>query len=190
MFQPLLERLKKISHVSDQEFNEVIPLLKQKVVPKGTYILEEGEICHHLHYVHGGYVRVAVREDIEEKTVHLARPGEFVGAFSSFISRKPSFELVQTITEAELWSIGYEDLQRLYDRYPRWERMGRLILEQHFVAKEERVISFIRSTAEERYQQLFNHHSDLLQHVPLQYIASYLGIKPETLSRIRAKKTS
>lgn len=84
--------------------------------------------------------------------------------------------------------IPYQSVENLYSQHPKLERLGRLIMQHHILLKEERVISFVRQTTEERYTSLMEKHADYFQFIPLQYIASYLGMTPETLSRIRAKK--
>lgn len=155
---------------------------------RGDFLTEEGEVCGQLGFILDGYARVYVLKDVDEHTVHIAGQGNFIAAFSSFISSRPSFEFVQAITDTQVLTITREDLEALYTLSAKMERMGRMLVEQMFVRKEDRVISFIKYDAKERYNYLMQQYPDMLLDVPLQYIASFLGIKPETLSRIRAQK--
>lgn len=155
---------------------------------KGDHLVEEDEVCGQLGFILEGYCRVYVLKEIDENTVHISGKGDFIAAFSSFISQKPSFECVQAITDTKVLTITREDLDEIYAMSAKMERLGRMLLQQMFVKKEDRVISFIKFSAQERYNYLMEQYPELLFDVPLQYIASYLGIKPETLSRIRAKR--
>lgn len=187
-FALMLDKLHTYTDVSTDD----LELLKNAVVPcsikRGEYLVKEGEICQGLGFVTKGIFRVYALQEIEEKTIHFVCPGDFTGAFSSFISQSPSNLFVQAVTDVEFLSLSYKALNELYDRSHKLERLGRLIVEALFLAKDNRVISFIKYNASERYQKLIEKQPEIAHHVPLQYIASYLAIKPETLSRIRAKK--
>jgi CRP-like cAMP-binding protein len=106
----------------------------------------------------------------------------------SFVSQKASYENIQAIEPATLYAITFDDLQKLYKNYPTFDKIGRLLTEQYYVALEERIMSLQFQTAIERYQSLMQNENYLLQRVSLGMIASYLGISQETLSRIRSKK--
>jgi CRP-like cAMP-binding protein len=110
-----------------------------------------------------------------------------VTSFFSFITRKPCIENIQLIEDSTLWAISYDDLQNLYDEYPDIERLGRIMNERYYVMLEERFVSNHFKEAKERYENLMNNAPHILQRVPLGYVASYLGITQETLSRIRGK---
>lgn len=188
MHPNFISLLESFNTLSESEIKIVAEKFKPVTYSKGENILEEGTICKHLTFIVSGYCRVFVLKDIDENTVHIARDNDFIAAYSSFISMTPSHEFVQAITDVEALMISKEDLEEIYKSSGQIERLGRLILEHLFVKKENRVIDFIRFGAQERYNQLLENDPDILFNVPLQYIASYLGIKPETLSRIRAKK--
>lgn len=153
---------------------------------KGDFLAEEGLVCDSILFIQKGFFRVYVEDNIDEKTVHIAGNGDFVSSFASFINRQPSQEFVQAITDVSSMRLTYTKLNELYSTYPKWETLGRRLIEQLFVRKEQRLISLIKMSAEDRYRQLLEKDSELLQHIPLHYIASYLGVRPETLSRIRA----
>ena len=150
-------------------------------------MVKGGAVSDEILFVSEGYFQSYILNDIEEKTVHIVGDIDFIGAMASFISRQPSNEYIQAVTKANTLVINYNDLQTLYGQSKSWERLGRNVMENMFVREQGIVISFIKHSAELRYENLMKNRPGLIQNVPLRIIASYLGVKPETLSRIRAK---
>lgn len=103
----------------------------------------------------------------------------------SFVSQTPSFEIISAITDCELITINKKDLEFLYDKYQKWERLGRRIIEEMFVESQQRIYSFITESAETRYKKLLKQYPDMIRDVPLKHIADFLGIKLQSLSRLR-----
>jgi CRP/FNR family transcriptional regulator, anaerobic regulatory protein len=190
MFAPLLEYVNTIVPLNEEEMLLGNSILSSMKVKKGDIVVKEDEICDFIAYINKGYFRIFINQEIKETTVHLAGPGEFISAFSGYISRAPNKENIQAVTDGEIFLMRYQDLQSLYDKSHSIERLGRLIVEKHFVQKDKRVISMITDSAEVRYNHLMNKRPQYLLNIPLQYIASFLGVTPETLSRIRAKASS
>ncbi|HEY8937034.1 MAG TPA: Crp/Fnr family transcriptional regulator, partial [Cyclobacteriaceae bacterium] len=125
--------------------------------------------------------------DGKEVTYWFGFENTFVTSFYSFITKKPSVENIQLIEDCILWSISYENVHKLYDQHPDIERLGRIMNERYYVMLEERFVSNHFKEAKERYENLMVTSPHILQRIPLGYIASYLGISQETLSRIRSK---
>ncbi|MDN5202469.1 Crp/Fnr family transcriptional regulator [Fulvivirgaceae bacterium BMA10] len=173
--------------MEEEDFELLRKYFKPKQYFKGDFLVKGDETCDEVLFIAEGYFQVFVLNDIEENTIHIAGNGDFITALSSFISRAPSDEYVQSITDSNGLAINYQDLQTLYDHSKSWERLGRFVMENLFVRKQKRVISFIKDSAELRYEHLLLNTPELLQHIPLRILASYIGVKPETLSRIRAK---
>lgn len=190
MVSSLLKYIGSVVPLTKEEEAEISKYLTIKNVSRGEHLVSENQQCEELIFITKGYFRIYISHEEEEVTIHLEGAGHFVTAFYSFISRTPSRENLQAVTESEIISIRYDDLQRLYNWNPKIERLGRLMIEKHFIEKEQRVISFIRESGEIRYQNILKKRPEFLLNIPLQYIASYLGMKPETLSRIRAKAIS
>ena len=113
--------------------------------------------------------------------------GDIIVSVYSFFSRQPSFENIEILEDATLQSINWDQLQSLYKNYPEFNETGRLITENYYIKSEERVINLQTLTARQRYDQLLSTYPGILQKASLGQIASYLGIKQETLSRIRAR---
>ncbi len=114
--------------------------------------------------------------------------GEIIVSVYSFFSRKPSFENIEVLDDCVLQSINWDQLQGLYKKYPEFNLTGRIITEQYYIRSEERTISLQTLNAKQRYEKLLSDYPGILQKASLGQIASYLSIKQETLSRIRAKK--
>ena len=190
LHEALIAVLNNFQELSQEEQDEIKEVFIPQSFKKGEYLTEYGKVNDNLAFVASGYCRVYVI-DLEgnEVTIHIAGNVDFIGAISSFIMRKPSEEYVQAITDTEILFLGYNELQKLYAKSKTWEHIGRLIMEGLFLRKQLRVISFIKMTAEERYLYLLMKKPDLILNVPMQYVASFLGVTPETLSRIRARIT-
>ncbi len=183
----LIEYLHRTIAVSDRLQQEIDRITRQRTVEKGQYLLRAGERCDVLRFVEQGLLRGYYIEQEKEITNWLAIDGEFATSFYSFITREASTESIEAIETTVLSEIKYADLQALYRDFPETERIGRILTENYYIKLEGRLLASHFKTAKERYEQLMDAHPILLQRAPLGYIASYLGISQETLSRIRAQ---
>lgn len=161
--------------------------LQKTELPKGAFIITEGKVCNQVYFLEQGCLRGFYNLDGKEISYWFAFENSFVTSFFSFISRKPGMENIQTIEDCTLWAISFEDLQQLYDKHKDIERLGRIMHERYYVMLEERFVNNHFKEARERYENLMSQSPHILQRVPLGYVASYLGITQETLSRIRNK---
>jgi CRP-like cAMP-binding protein len=153
---------------------------------KGSIILCEGETEKYLSFIVSGSVRLfTITPTGEDVSINFASENCFTGSYSSFISQKPSSVSVEALEDLFLLSISFEHLNKCYSVSATGERLGRLNAEIHLLHQEERQISLLTKSATERYIELLELNPHLLKLVKLQHIASYLGIKPESLSRIR-----
>lgn len=188
-----MDRLKKyilgFVKFSEEEFSEILPYFYHQQLKKGEYFYREGEICNRISFILSGMIRSFYHINEEEITRYVLLKEGFVTALSSFTARQPTKENLQALTQMDLLTIDHADLQYLYGKFPKMQELGRLIIEYSHRLLEERVVVLLSLSAEERYEALSDKRPELLQNVPLRYIASLLGIKPETLSRIRKKLT-
>ncbi|HTH56811.1 MAG TPA: Crp/Fnr family transcriptional regulator [Cyclobacteriaceae bacterium] len=183
----LFEHINQYSPLADTTWKDLEAALKKVDLAKGEFLIKEGKVCQHVYFLEKGCLRGFYDLDGKEITHWFAFENTFVTSFFSFISRKPSFENIQLMEDGTLWALTYEDLQQLYLTHADMERMGRIMHERYYVMLEERFVRNHFKEAKERYENLTLNSPHILQRVPLGYIASYLGITQETLSRIRAK---
>ncbi len=185
---PVVAFLEHFIKLYDHLQETLISHLEEKVYDKHEFVTKEDDVCTELLFVTEGYVHVFVTRDIDEHITYLSGPKSFVSGLASFISQDKSLEHVQTLTKVKGFVISFEKLVELREIDPVFETINRMVLEQMYVGKSEHLAKLLKFDSETRYKMFAEEAADVLQHVPLHYIASYLGMKPETLSRIRAKK--
>ncbi len=160
---------------------------KTRKVAKGDFICQAGDVCSEVAFIKSGVMRSFYKLKGKEVTRFVLMKNNFITALASFISRKPTTENLQAIKDCELYVISNEDIQALYGKYLKWQELGRLVVEKSHLQLERRVFELVSMTAAERYESITQDQPDMVDNVPLQYIASIIGVKPETLSRIRKK---
>ena len=161
----------------------------QHAFSKGASISRAGDVEERFYIVESGVQRMSFPHDGEDVCVGFSYGHSWCGAFDSFVSRKPSRFDVVALTDTVLVGIEHTDLQTLFATVPAMERWGRLILEELVVGRATREIEQLSLTAEQRYERLVARSPQLLQLVPQKDIASYLRMKPETLSRLRGRRS-
>lgn len=151
-----------------------------------AYLLQAGQISRHIHFIETGLLRVFHVNDGKEITSYLSSDNGIVSSYSSFIQQTSSYENIQCIEDSEIYSIHYKDMHELYDLVPKWQNMGRIIAEQNVLCLADRHLKLHSIPAKEKYLEFLKTSPDkIIQRTPLIHIASYLGITPESLSRIR-----
>lgn len=166
-------------------WEELREALSYKELPRGSHFQNQGETCKQIGFIIQGYVRLYFILDGEEITKDFNFENSFTGSYASFSLQQPARFNVIAMEPVKLYCFGRDSLYRLFDKYPSMQKLGRLNMEHMFISKELRESSFLLDTAEQRYRNLLEQKPQIEQRVPLKYIASYLGITPETLSRIR-----
>lgn len=158
-------------------------------VERGDYLLRAGEVCQHLYFIRKGAIRGYVKEGSKEITTWITAENEMVTSIRGLKSQQPSRENIQAIEPCDLVAVRYDALQQLYERSPEMNIVGRKLLEQYYSDAEERAYISRIPNAAKRYWYFLETKSNLANRIPLKYIASYLGMTIETLSRIRSRKT-
>ncbi|HWV65004.1 Crp/Fnr family transcriptional regulator [Chitinophaga sp.] len=187
MIRQQLQALLKAPLLHWEQFEAI---LQPVVFPAGEHLSEAGKTANAIYFIEEGIVRVYTIHNGKEISMDFAFPGNFTTAYASFTTRQPAVVNLQAVTPVKGYACYYTDLQQLYHTSHQSERIGRLIAEQQYLRKYNRELSFLQYTAQERYTQLLEEHPEVVQHIPIKQIASYLGIEPESLSRIRKKRNT
>lgn len=177
----------RISPMNDSDWNFFSSKLKKVELGKNTAVLKMGKVEKHLSFISKGIVRYYLPKEEADVTFGFLFQNEFVTAYDSLLTQTPSEYEIETLTETILWQITNEDLQEVYKNTENGNLIGRKMAENMYLIKSKRELSLLSKTAEERYLDLFSDRPQLLQQIPLKYIASYIGVTPQALSRIRKR---
>ncbi|QHS63073.1 Crp/Fnr family transcriptional regulator [Chitinophaga agri] len=183
------EVLSQLDRHSGDNWHLFEPLLQPVVFSNGSFLTHAGRVSSAIYFISEGIVRVFTVHQDREVCLDFAFPGQFSTAYASFITQHPSAVSLQAITPVKGFAFYYTDLQELYQRSHTAERTGRLLAEYQYLRKYRRELALLQYTAKERYIQLLEEYPQVVQQIPVKYIASYLGIAPESLSRIRKELT-
>ncbi|MGE8553088.1 MAG: Crp/Fnr family transcriptional regulator [Chryseobacterium jejuense] len=179
------EYYEQIVKLQESEWEFIAKYFHRKVYAKNEIITQQGDTENHLSFIESGLVRFYIPDDEHGYTFSFSFEKEFTCAYDSFLTQTPSEYEMQALTETVVWQISYNDLQKIYSQTNVGNHLGRFASEKLFLSKSKRELSLLKLTAKERYLKLFTEQPELLQRVPLKYIASYIGITPQALSRIR-----
>lgn len=190
MENPLIHYLNKISPISEATQKALERFISIEKHPKKAFLVQEGKVNTTLYFIQKGCVRefYTNSEGVEYST-WFGFEHDFVINVRSFFTQQPSKKSIQTIEESIVYQITHEDIYTLYNLFPDFERVGRILVEQYLIQLDETIEQIQTPNALLRYEKLVKDHANILQRVPLTMIASHLGITLETLSRIRAKRT-
>lgn len=168
------------------EIEGVLPLFREQGLKKSAYFIREGERCREIAFIASGIFRSCYSSGQGDEITYCFRfPNEFMTAYSAFITGVPSQETLQALTDAELYIIRKEDLDRISEGSYSWTRFLRRIAEEQYIEMEQRVFQLQKQNAAGRYHSLIRNRPEYIRYIPLQYLASYLGITQRHLSRIR-----
>lgn len=176
-FHPLSERIKNYfrKHSYSCSFR------------KGKLLLKAGHVCEHIYFIKKGAVRGFINEGSKDITTWITVEGEVVSSISSLDNREAALENMQAIEDCELIALNYSDYQKLFDRFPEFNIVARKILQKYYQDAEGRAFIARLTKAENKYRLFVIRYGHLANRIPLKYIASFLGMTLETLSRVRKK---
>ncbi|HRJ30702.1 MAG TPA: Crp/Fnr family transcriptional regulator [Cyclobacteriaceae bacterium] len=186
-FSSIRNFVSRFLNFTEEEWMMMQNVLTRRFIKKGEYLLREGEICNHVTFINKGFVRIYNIIQDEDLTINFAFEGNFTTDFASLIPRKPSTDYIVAMEDLEILQLEYTDMQALYESAMVWQKFGRLITEYVLLFVVERNKALLFKSPEERYLKLMKERPKVMANVPLKYIASYLGITPEALSRIRKR---
>jgi len=174
--------------VGIEDLKTIVSFFKLTTIAKGEFLLKPGKRCDKLCFVQSGFLRMFATTDDKEVTQCISTKGHFSTDLSGFIFDKPSRWTIQALIETKLYTITKEDYKKIGDLVSKWNELEKFFIVRCFTILEDRIVRHLSMTAEERYNFFFEHNRELFNQVPLQFIASMLGMRPETISRIRKKQ--
>jgi CRP-like cAMP-binding protein len=183
----LRQILQAIQPLGDAEWEATEAMLLDLPVPKGSFLLREGEVCRQIYFIRKGLVRLYYLKDGETYIRQFFFEHAFATDLASCTTGAPSRLYIEALEDCELTVLPYAELCRLYDTFPGLQKLGRLLAEHAFAAISGRMASLFLQTPEERYLELIRSRPKVSQRIPQYMIASYLGVTPEGLSRIRRR---
>ncbi len=189
-FQKLI---KELINIDEEELNRTNVELRKTHYKKGDFINEKGNVFKNIYFINSGIIRSYLMDskgrdftwNIYYSSTLANIKNRIVVDYASFTKQEPSKLFFETIEDTELVSIDFNSLEKLYNSSAKWQKLGRIIANMAYYNVHHRTLSLLTETAKVRYKRLLNENPDLLQLVPQYYIASYLGITPQSLSRIK-----
>jgi CRP-like cAMP-binding protein len=188
MTNKLIYYFRKWTDISEEAEGIILSAFETASVKKKKDLLEPGEVCQYLYFIVKGCLRSYYVDDKGLEHIYQIRlDNSWISDLESFFSQKPSKYYIESLEDTEYLRISHDRLERLYAEVPQLERYFRILFQKAYVNALTRLNDTMWVSAVDRYNQMLKEQSDIFQRVPLVYIASYLGITPESLSRIRRK---
>lgn len=181
------EYFEQVIKLSDADWAFFASKLTEETFPKRHQLLCAGKTENYLSFIASGIVRYYIPKEEKDLTFAFSFGGSFVSGYNSFLTQTPSAYNIETLSRTRLWRLSYADLQSIYRETEAGNTIGRQASEDLFLKKSQRELSLLNESAEERYLNLFTAEPQLIKEIPLKYIASYIGITPQALSRIRKR---
>jgi CRP-like cAMP-binding protein len=173
--------------LTDEAWQSLEEKLTIQQFKKGEFLIREGEICRHVSFMNYGMVRYYYLVEGREICTGFVGSDEYISEYTSFLTQTPASMFIEAMEDTEVIHLSYNDMQGMYDNYSLFERFGRKIAERLFIMLSSQNTRLLLLSPEQRYQFVVSHQPLILQKVPQYMIASYIGITPEHLSRIRKK---
>jgi len=178
--------LKSLHILSEIELKQIDSLIYDKTIKKNEYLIQQGKICNEIVFIKSGILRsFYLTNEGKEITNCITFENELMSAYSSFITQSPTDENIHALTDTQLQIINKSDLLNLYQDSINWQKTGRILAEMQYVILEKRILSFQKKNAKQRYEELLRNHPNYIQYIPLNNLASFLGITTRHLSRLR-----
>jgi CRP-like cAMP-binding protein len=190
MFSLLRAHIEKRVHLTDEEFEIATKFFEPKKLRKNQFLLNEGEVCTHIGFVNSGCMReYTIDSKGNEHIIQFAIEDWWVSDLNSFLSGLPAEYNVDALQDSEILLLEKSARDEMLDKCPKMERFFRLLIEANHIATHQRIADSLSASAEERYLKFIKTYPKLFETVPQKQIASYLGITPQSLSRIRKDLT-
>lgn len=189
LYERMFGYFRQIYPIKKEVEDEIVRLSEVVKFRKGSIILEHGQLCRYCYFAGCGLARAYyVTEKGRGVTSWFMKEGDIIITVQSFFEQAPSREVIEALEDTVCVGLSYESLQAVYRKYPEFNFIGRELTQKYYIQMEERAFSLRMDKAEEKYFKLEKNHPDLIARVPLIFIASYLGVSPGTISRIRRER--
>ncbi|MBA4852970.1 Crp/Fnr family transcriptional regulator [Emticicia sp. BO119] len=185
--EKLKQQLKLLFDISEEDASIFLAEFKKKELQKNEVFIAEGEVCHIVGLIQKGLLVCIYNKDGEEIIDEFGFENNFITNYYSFLTQSPSLKEIRTLEPSVVYIITRQSLEKLSNQYPFIEKMSRIINEKLFLRAHNRIQSLLLESAQERYEKMIAQRPDLGQRIPQYMLASYLHVKPETISRIRKK---
>jgi CRP/FNR family transcriptional regulator, anaerobic regulatory protein len=186
-FNQLKNNVLQFVDLSEEELHDASLYFNRRLIKKKSHWLRQGAFCTEVIFVTRGCLRYYHATNDSERSIEFIMENCWYTDLESWLKKAPAVNGVDALEDTEVLAISFHDLLRLYDKYPRYERIGRLIAENIVIEISTRYNSLINDTPTKRYLKMMEENPALIDRIPQHYIASYLGIEPESLSRIRKR---
>ena len=187
MVNQIIQSIQSIVPLNKVEEEAFLSILDIKKYKKKEFLLQDGQICNKVSFINSGCMRLFYNVDGVENTIQFFFANSWYTDYTSFLTGQPTIENMQALEACEVVQFRKADLYKLYDIYPVFDRVGRVMAENAFLSLSKLNKMLTNEEPEQRYLNLLQQRPELVERIPQHYIASYLGIKPESLSRIRKR---
>lgn len=183
----LLNILKEKVEISNNDWDFIVSRISIKELKKKEFLTPPNIVEENIYFILEGVFRIFIELPEKDVTLDFGFPNEFISSYSSFLTQTPSVASIQSLTKSKVIYINRNELHEIYKKTSCGESIGRIVAEEFFRYKSKRELSFMKDSPTERYLNLFREQQNLIREIPQKYLASYIGITPQALSRIRAK---
>ena len=186
-FEPILKAFNSFVPVSIEDLGVITRRAKVLKIPKKTKLLKLGQVCNHMYFIISGCLRLYYVKGDTERNCFFFHENMFCSAFGSFMMRRPSNQILETIEDTICLSVTFDEFERMYEELPAMNVIVRKILEERYTNAHDIISSFILHSAEERYLEFIEKYPLLTNRIPEYHISSYLGITPKSFSRLKGR---
>lgn len=186
-FEKLLDYVSSFVTIDEDEMEILAKLTEIKLYKKGAFLLKAGRIANAFFFNASGIVRLYYQVNNEERTGFFYHENSFINPYASFRKQESSNYFLKALKDTEVVLFKYDILESLLTKVPKMEKLARMIMEQELMVLQEVVESMVTLSPEERFNRLMDRNPEIFQHTSQSQIASFLGVKPESLSRIKRR---
>ncbi|WP_298536096.1 Crp/Fnr family transcriptional regulator [uncultured Algibacter sp.] len=185
--EKLIENINTYISLNEDEISQLKRSIEKKTYKKNEIIFTEGKVSNKIYFVINGCVRLFYNVEGKDKTAFFYTEGQFICAGESYTFNIPAIENYQAVEQTDVYIFTKSRIDKLLSKVPKMEVIARIATENELITCQKVIASFVTKSAEERYKNLLNKQGELFLRVPQRYIASFLGVSPETLSRIKKR---